>query len=501
VENSGGNPMVNNLANKIDHIKNDSSILINEIPLKWSSIPLSEIISFGKRLEARVFDINIKNAIALLENSKYEKVNLYGENGFIINAYYGARLKRNYIKSSEESAIGFIGSSEMLDIYPKPVKFIKNSKKHSSLKVKHGTVLLSRSGTIGNITWVNNTLEKFLISEHAIRLECRENSGYVYAFLKSKIGRTIVESKIYGAVIQQIEPEHLSQILIPNPPNKSGLKAKIHNLIVNSFRLRDESNEIIDKATKLMIDELKLPAIDEFEFQTHGKNYNIQSYNKQLSTLYNRLDASYYNPVISKIIDHLIKHADEVTTIADSRISKDIILPGRFKRIYVKEGIGQIFIGGKQLYELDPTNKKYLSFVHHGDRIKNQLELFENMTLITCSGTIGKVILVPKHWENWTANQHIIRIVPQNNDIAGYLSIFLASDYGYQLIKRFSYGAVIDEINDNHVSQISIPILKNKDIQKEINKLALRANEIRYRAYELEQMALKIMDEEVIFAK
>ena len=176
-------------------------------------------------------------------------------------------------------------------------------------------------------------------------------------------------------------------------------------------------------------------------------------------------------------------------------------VPGRFKRVYVEEGYGRVFIGGKQLYELDPTNKKYLSNVYHGDRIAKQLELHENMTLITCSGTIGKVALVGKHWENWTANQHIIRVVPVTKDIAGYLNIFLASDYGFQLITRFTYGSVVDEIDDNHVRAIPVPLLKNHDVQKQINDLALEANHKRYEAYQLEQEALRIMDAKVIYAK
>ena len=122
------------------------------------------------------------------------------------------------------------------------------------------------------------------------------------------------------------------------------------------------------------------------------------------------------------------------------------------------------------------------------------------MTLITCSGTIGKVALVGKHWNNWTANQHIIRIVPADKNIAGYLNIFLASDYGKALITRFTYGSVVDEIDDNHVRQIAIPLLKNCEIQKKINDLALEANEKRYEAYLLEQEALNVMDKEVIYA-
>lgn len=122
------------------------------------------------------------------------------------------------------------------------------------------------------------------------------------------------------------------------------------------------------------------------------------------------------------------------------------------------------------------------------------------MTLITCSGTIGKVALVGKHWENWTANQHIIRILPASEDIAGYLNIFLASDYGKALITRFTYGSVVDEIDDNHIRQIAIPLLKTTRFRKD-NDLALEANEKRYQAYLLEQEALQIMDRDVIYAK
>ena len=139
--------------------------------------------------------------------------------------------------------------------------------------------------------------------------------------------------------------------------------------------------------------------------------------------------------------------------------------------------------------------------MHHADRIKKQLELHENMTMITCSGTIGKVTLVGKHWENWTANQHIIRVVPANEEVAGYISIFLSSDYGYQLITRYTYGSVVDEIDDNHVRQIPVPLLKNSEIQKRINDLALKANEKLYEAYKLEQEALRIMNDDVIYAK
>lgn len=477
----------------------EPEVVVNESPVKWCAVALSDVVARGKRLEASVFDVEAKQAYMLLTHGKYPAVNLISKNGPVEKAYYGGRLKRHYVDETEPGAVGFLGSSEMLDCKPEPVKFMLNDVKTTDVRVKQGVVLISRSGTIGNVTYVGNTLSKFFVSEHAIRIECKDFPGYVYAFLKTKIGKLIVCSTQYGAVIQEIEPEHLATVPIPDAPTM--LKKKIHDLIVRSYELRDESNDLIDQATALLIGELKLPDIDAFDVDLYKKAAPVDTFSVRLSEMSGRLDASYHVPIVDAIIEHLQQNAEEVTTVGDPRISKEVILPGRFKRVYVDEGYGRVFIGGKQLYELDPTNKKYLSNVHHGDRISRQLELHENMTLITCSGTIGKVALVGKHWENWTANQHIIRILPASEDIAGYLNIFLASDYGKVLITRFTYGSVVDEIDDNHVRQIAIPLLKNHTVQKKINDLALEANEKRYQAYLLEQEALQIMDRDVIYAK
>lgn len=472
---------------------------VSESPLKFCTVTLSDVISRGKRLEASVFDVESMQAYQTINHGKYPAVPLIGDNSPVKRAYYGARLKRNYVESNYPNAVGFVGSSEMLDCYPKPVKFMEDADRTKDLHVQYGDILISRSGTIGNLTFVGKTLEKLLVSEHAIRMECRSFPGYVYAFLKSKTGQSLVRSNIYGAVIQEIEPEHLATIPIPDAPTT--IKARVDELIVGSYELRDASNELIDEATALLVKELQFPEIRDFDIALYKKNAGVDTFSVKLSDMAGRVDASYHVPIVDAIVEHMKQHAAEVTTVGDSRISKEIILPGRFKRIYVEEGYGRVFIGGKQLYELDPTNKKYLSLVHHGDRIAKQLELHEGMTLITCSGTIGKVTLVGKHWENWTANQHIIRVVPASKDIAGYLSIFLASEYGYPLITHYTYGSVVDEIDDTHVSSIPFPLLKNEDVQRQINDLALEANEKRYEAYKMEQQALRIIDKEVIFAK
>ena len=491
--------MVNsNLAHKLDN-ENTIDVETNDIPLKWCSVSLSDVIFRGKRLEASVFDVEAIQALALINNGKYKTVPLYGDQGIVNKAHYGNRLKRNYVTPEHENSIGFIGSSEMLDIYPRPVKFMVDGEKVHDLHVKEGTVLLSRSGTIGNVTFVNNTLSKFLVSEHAIRLECTDNSGYVYTFLKTKIGKKLVCSNIYGAVIQQIEPAHLTMVPVPDAPKE--IKERIHNLIVKSFKLRDESNELIDQATTLLIDELKLPPISEFKQNNIKNSANVNAFSVKLSNLAGRVDASYYLPIVDKIVEHLKKYAKEVTTIGDERISKQIILAGVFKRTYVEEEYGYPFLGGKEITQLSPKTEKYLSKPIHKKRYEKELKVTENTILVTDRGTIGTTTIVPRHWNGYAVSQNVLKLVPANNNIAGYIYIFLNSEWGTELIRRQTYGSVVDMIDNNSLSSVEIPLLKNQDIQNKINDLALKANQKRYEAYILEQEALKIMDEEVIYAK
>ncbi len=459
--------------------------MVGNRPVKWCAVSTDEVLARGKRLDASAYNVEARNAKAAIAGGRYHLVPL---SRLVSRIYYGGRGKRNYVPATRKDAIGFIGSSEMLDCYPSPVKFMVNDASVDDLRVNCGDILISRSGTIGNMSFVNRTLSRFLVSEHAIRIQCEKQPGYVYTFLKSTTGQLLVKEGVFGAVILEVEPDHLVNIPIPDAPEE--IKRKIDDLVVRSYELRDESNALIDKANSLMVEEMKLPPVEKM-------GGACTSFSVSSSDLAGRFDASYHVPIVAAVTKHLKRHAAEVTAVADPRISKKVILPPRFTRVYVEEGYGRPLIGGKQIHELDPSNKKFLSSSKHKS-ILSQLEVRTNTTLITRSGTIGKVALVPRHWDRWIPSDHIIRIVPANDGIAGYLNVFLSSEYAHPLIVRYTYGAVIDEIDDTHVRNIPVPLLKDTSVQDEINTLALAANEKRFEAYRLEQKALSIMETDVL---
>lgn len=457
------------------------------MPVRTASVSIHEVVEGGHRLEASVYATPGRQLRQQLLRGSWPTKSVLE---MVTDAWYPGRFKRDYVKATDAGAMGFLGSSEMLSVRPEPVKFM-STLSADPVRVRPGQVLLSRSGTIGNVTLVTDTLSRFLVSEHAIRLEGAELPGYLYAFLRSDIGRAVVETNNYGAVVSQVEPEHLR--FVPVPQIDKATAARINLLILESFELRDNSNELLDEAQSIFRRELGLPVLDTFRDFNYLLAEKVEAFSVPSSQLAGRLEASFHRPSVAAIESHIASHAQEVRSLGDPRLSSRIVLPGRFKRVYVGPGHGAVFIGGKQIGELDPVNKKYLAFGHHQDRIQSELLLQEGMILVTCSGTIGRVGMVPRHWNGWTANQHVLRVVPACSEVAGYLYAWLSSDYGREQIRRYTYGAVIDEITDTHLASVAVPLLEDGLVQ-EVNKLVLDAMELRFEAYSKEQEAMGLMN-------
>ncbi|WP_052600186.1 restriction endonuclease subunit S [Aureispira sp. CCB-QB1] len=486
-----------NLVRKIDFLETeglDYTYLPN--PLKHTSVSLSDVFSNKLRLEANAFNLEAMAEKEKVKNNKFGFVNLWSEDGLVSHAFYPGRFKRIYV--SKKDGKPFFLPSQLTEVKPKATKYIspKTYKSLTGIIIEPNNLLMTRSGTIGKCTISSKTNIGQLYSDDVIRVTFKNHVdlGYTYAYLQTRTGQTILQTNNYGAVVKHIEPEHLENIIIPNAPQE--LKEAIHKLVVESFDLRDKSNELIDKAEIILYKELQLEALEDLKVEYLDNSVGVRNYTTKLSKLNLRLDASYHIPICDRIINHLKMNCKEIKYLRNDDVSDSIILPSRFKRTYVaiKEH-GIKFIGGKQINDLNPSSNKYLSKIIHKSRLEKELALKENCILITRSGTIGKVSLVPKHWENWAANDHIIRVFPSNNNIAGFLYCWLNSEYGLQLIRQHTYGSVVDEIDTNHVGDVPLPIFNNQTKQQEINNLVLKANDLRYKAYLKEQEAIKKMEE------
>ena len=308
-------------------------------------------------------------------------------------------------------------------------------------------------------------------------------SGYVAAFLRSRYGRLQLIQASYGSVIVHIEPEHLSRIVIPDiDPAR---RAAIGKLMVEACEARDRANELLDQADKVLHKSLKLPYLNEI---TRAETQTTISTVKA-SQLFGRLEASYHSAAAREAVKQLRASPFETTTVGDERVTKEVRAITKFrKRVYVPHG-GIPLLSSKQLFQIDPVDVKGLAKGAHTKDLP-EIQLEENMITVTCSGTIGKVQIIPSYMSHWTANQHATRFLAAEEMNPGYLYAWLASDYGNCLIKRNSYGSVILEVDLNMFSSVPVP-LPEKTIRDEIGRLVLEANRLRDEAWHKERSAIR----------
>lgn len=484
--------MVNSAAKKLEK----ELIEIVEVPkddINWSTVSLSDVLSKGKRLEASVYDVECKHARDLVKKSiyGYDEINIDKD---LIDCYTRPRFKRIWLNKSEYP---IYQPTSMLYIYPQNDGYISELTETNieSLRVLEGQVLITCSGTIGKVSFVSKTLNRKIFSHDLLRIRFKNehDNGFFYTFLKTSVGKSILKSNKYGSVISHIEAEHINEVLLPKAP--LNLKKKIHSLILQSYGKRDESNKLIDEATKIMIDELELPSIEELKKEAFSYSKDVNSFSTKLSNLNGRLEGNYHLPLVEVIEKHSSKKANLIKLNSEDIVEK-IILAGVFKRNYVQKGHGYPFIGGKEITQLCPETDKYLSKITHKKRYDEELKVKESWILVTDRGTIGKTVLVPKQMDGMAVSQNVLKIVPKM--YSGYLFCFLNSEYGQLLIKRQSYGSVVNMIDDICMGNIKIPMLSNREKLIEIDNMVLESNKLRYIAYKKEQEAINIMNKEVL---
>jgi restriction endonuclease S subunit len=322
--------------------------------------------------------------------------------------YSGNIFKRVYVKNPEKG-IPYITGSDMIKQDIDSGKYIskKQANDLKSLMLKRDWILVSCSGTLGNTVYTNEIFNNRIGTHDLIRIIPNNKDvlqGFLYAYLSSKYGYSLLTQSSYGGVVKHIEPEHIENIPVPIFPEDNQLE--IHNLIVESAELRVEANKVLKVVEILFHDFLKI--------KPHIQNkYQIGS--RKISEIQNsfqvRLDAPAFINNGVKLIESLSKDFDFVHL---GTLDVNIRRPGIFKRVYVDKG-GLPYIKGSELALCNPfTNCVYLSKTK--TPFLDELKLKQNQILITCAGSVGSVRLITKEFEdlNSIGSQDIIRI--ESND-------------------------------------------------------------------------------------
>lgn len=160
---------------------------------------------------------------------------------------------------------------------------------------------------------------------------------------------------------------------------------------------------------------------------------------------------------------------------------KGIFNGPRFSRNYVEDPeYGVPFLGSTDILAADLSNLPLLSKKQVASHPELLIE--EGWTLITCSGTIGRMVYSRSDMTGMAGSQHFMRVVPDPDKILpGYLYAYLSSSFGVPLIVFGTYGAIIQHIEPHHIADLPVPRLES-EIEEEVHNLVAEAARIRTEA-------------------
>jgi len=279
-----------------------------------TSIKLSEVIAGGLRFEAAAFNIEARQAVQAMRVAGHSLVALYGASGLATFANKPTRFPRIYVDADHGTP--FLSSSDIISMRPEIENYLsrKLTPQLDELLIREWDVLISRSGTVGNVGLAPERFASWALSEHAIRLRAPtpEDSAFISAFLRSRFGRLQLLRASYGSVVQHIEPEHLQKVLVPDLPMRT--RRQVGSSMMKASRARDDANRLLDKADADLHTLLKLPPLSSLYRHKEGPVIVKQ----HASSLCWRFEASFHDPVAQMAQEISGESRLEVSRLGDS---------------------------------------------------------------------------------------------------------------------------------------------------------------------------------------
>lgn len=161
----------------------------------------------------------------------------------------------------------------------------------------------------------------------------------------------------------------------------------------------------------------------------------------------------------------------------------------RFARSYVDDPkYGVPFLGSTDILNADLTSLPRLSKKQVA--ANPRLVVRADWTLITCSGTIGRMAYARPDMDGMAGSQHFMRVVPDAEKIPpGYLYAYLSSKFGVPLVVGGTYGAIIQHIEPEHIADLPVPRL-GKKIEATAHELIVEAAKLRDEAAAAQREAI-----------
>lgn len=269
-----GNPIIRNGQHVLDED-------LSEIAESYAAFRRGELVESEFRFSIAYEDLDKDslsfNPVRYLpqHNAAFKKVLTIGERGDfeihrlgdLARVYNGPRFKRPYADvgvTSGETIRKYFTGTALTQLNSDNVKYLDSAKANVQVKkqldaltIYKGYILVSDSGTLGRVTYALSQHDGHVATNNLIRIVVDDLPlrGYLYEFLKSDLGQSLMLKNAYGTNQEHLEPDVIADIPIPVPKDRELLE-RIGNAVLESIDELEKSIEVGTAAKNLMMDSL-----------------------------------------------------------------------------------------------------------------------------------------------------------------------------------------------------------------------------------------------------
>ncbi|MBO6250356.1 MAG: restriction endonuclease subunit S, partial [Muribaculaceae bacterium] len=240
-----------------------------------------------------------------------------GENA--ADVFYGNIFSRIFVQDPEHG-MPYLAASDTVLANLDTGRFLskKQSAQLNYLILKKDWILVTCSGTLGNVTYTNKTFENHIATHDLIRIipnSNKVNKGTLYAFLASKFGYYQITQSQFGGVVKHINTDQTKSIIVPVFP--ADFQQDVDNMIQESARLRERASELLVSANELLMTYTGLSKLSPEDYDYFGPS----SASRKVSTFYRNISE------IGSLSFNAFNHSERIRTNLLSRLSNLKTIP------------------------------------------------------------------------------------------------------------------------------------------------------------------------------
>lgn len=436
-------------------------------------------------INSRILEVNKDKCLTLSE---------------MANVFNPPIFKRQFCQKNERS-IPYCQSgdvSNMLDgseVYINKLQAIKVGS-----VVKNNQILVTGFGTIGNVKLVNQLTEGISFANNVCRIETNGDQlfGFVYAFMASKYGKSQLNKNGSGSVLKYIEAPGVKKTLVPNFSKRKQLE--IHNLIIETSRLRTEANKLLIASKELLLyNYLNLDALknDDYEyFGNHDNKRTTSTFTRNINEI-TPVTINAFN--YSKKVENIGKRVknNNWLPLIECLDNKGLFSTGSFKRLEFNSKSSIKLINQSDIFNSIKQGKLLAK------KFLNTNTLLEyGEVLIAGVGTLGenetfcRVVFSNEELQKQLISGEFIRMKTNSKVPSGYLFLWLHSEYGFRLIRNTQSGTKLCRPIQSLLKKIPVPIIEN-DLMGEIDKKVKQVHTWLFEALTIEKKAIDLIEKEI----